>query len=245
VGEGFTAVKFDPLIHGYEDWSLSRLVNSACAMATAAREAGGDELDLIFELHRKLEPTKAVVLCNALAEFRPLFIEDPIQIDSIDTQVQMAKRIAAPIGLGERLGSIWEFEELLSRDITMVVRPDVGLAGGLTGCRKIAAIAEAHQCGVVPHNLLGPGITAPMVQLCTTIPNLVTMEWLPSDEESGTSAAAYQTSVVRSGGYCEVPLAPGLGVGLVDDYEAVAPIMSSPLTSPRRLRADGSIGGST
>ena len=245
VGEGFTAVKFDPLVHGYEDLPFSQLINSACAMATAAREAGGDELDLIFELHRKLEPTKAVVLCNALAEFRPLFIEDPIQIDSIDTQVEMAKRIAAPIGLGERLGSIWEFEELLSRDITMIVRPDVGLAGGLSGCRKIAAIAEAHQCGVVPHNLLGPGLTAPMVQLCTTIPNLVTMEWLPSDEEPGTSAAAYQTSVVRSGGYCEVPTAPGLGVDLVDDYGALAPIMSSPLTGPRRLRADGSIGAST
>ena len=56
--EGFTAAKFDPLVHGYEDLTIGQLVNSACAMARAAREAGGDEIDLIFELHRKLDPTK-------------------------------------------------------------------------------------------------------------------------------------------------------------------------------------------
>ena len=59
--------------------------------------------------------------------------------------------------MGERLSSIWEFDELLSRNVAILVRPDVGLAGGLSGCRKIAAIAEAHHCGVAPHNFLGPG----------------------------------------------------------------------------------------
>jgi len=60
VEEGFTAVKFDPLVHGYEDLPLGKLVSSVCAMALAAREAGGDEVDLIFELHRKLDPATAV-----------------------------------------------------------------------------------------------------------------------------------------------------------------------------------------
>ena len=91
VDEGFTAVKFDPLVHGYEDLSMSQLVTSACSMAAAAREAGGDEIDLIFELHRKLDPAKAIVVCNALSQFHPLFIEDPIQIDSIDTQAEICK----------------------------------------------------------------------------------------------------------------------------------------------------------
>ena len=74
VDEGFTAVKFDPLVHGYEDLSMSQLVSSACVMAAAAREAGGDEIDLIFELHRKLDPTKAIVVCNALAQFHPCLL---------------------------------------------------------------------------------------------------------------------------------------------------------------------------
>jgi galactonate dehydratase len=241
VGEGFTAVKFDPLVHGYEDLSMSQLVSSACSMAAAAREAGGQEVDLIFELHRKLDPAKAIVVCNALAQFHPLFIEDPIQIDSIDTQAEICKRIASPIAMGERLSSIWEFNELLSRNVAILVRPDVGLAGGLSGCRKIAAIAEAHHCGVVPHNFLGPGLTAPTLHLCTTIPNLVTMEYLPLDEDKTSSSAALNTSVVRDGGYCDVPGAPGLGVSLVEDHALVAPVVERPISDEGLLRADGSV----
>ena len=181
VEEGFTAVKFDPLVKGYEDLSIAQLVGSACDMAAAAREAGGDEIDLIFELHRKLDPANAIVICNALARFHPLFIEDPIQIDSIETQAEIGKHIAAPIAMGERLSSIWEFSELLSHNVPILVRPDVGLAGGLSGCRKIAAIAEAHHCGVAPHNFLGPGLhRSDPASLRCTIPNLVTMEYLPS-----------------------------------------------------------------
>jgi galactonate dehydratase len=239
--EGFTAVKFDPLVHGYEDLAIGKLVSSAREMALAAREGAGDEVDLIFELHRKLDPTKAMVVCNALAEYQPLFIEDPIQIDSIETQAEIAKHINAPMAMGERLNSIWEFEELLSHHVPIIVRPDVGLAGGLSGCRKIAAIAEAHHCMVAPHNFLGPGLTAPTLQLCATIPNLMTMEFMPSDEDANSSSAAFKTNVKRSGGYCEVPEGPGLGVSLVDDYAEIAPPAARPLSSEQLLRADGSV----
>jgi galactonate dehydratase len=239
--EGFTAVKFDPLVHGYEDLSMSQIVSSACAMAAAAREAGGSETDLIFELHRKLDPARAVVVCNALAQFHPLFIEDPIQIDSIETQAELCKRVGSPVATGERLSSIWEFTELLSRNVAIIVRPDVGLAGGLSGCRKIAAIAEAHHCGVAPHNFLGPALTAATLQLCTTIPNLVTMEYLPLDEDKSSSSAAIATSVVRDGGYCHIPDAPGLGIALVEDHDLVAPVVERPLSDDGLLRADGSV----
>lgn len=143
--------------------------------------------------------------------------------------------------MGERLSSIWEFEELLSRNVAILIRPDVGLAGGLSACRKIAAIAEAHHCGVAPHNFLGPGLTAPTLHLCATIPNLVTMEFLPADEDMSGSAAAFMTSVVRNGGFCELPQEPGLGVDLVEGYEVIARVDEPPLASELHLRSDGSV----
>jgi galactonate dehydratase len=240
VGEGFTAVKFDPLVAGAESLSMPALVEATCAMGAAAREAAGNEVDVIFELHRRLDPARALVVANALVQFRPLFIEDPIQIDSIDAQAEISKRIAAPVAIGERLCSIWEFSELLSHDVAIHVRPDLGLAGGLTGCKKIAAIAEAHHCGVIPHNFLGPALTAPTVHLCAAIPNLITMEYNQGDE-TGSAHAAISSAIVRKGGYCELPAVPGLGISLVEDYASLAPPIARPLTMAGMLNPDGSV----
>src|SRR5439155_10120886 len=107
AAEGFTAIKFDPLPAGFQDMTLEGLVGTAVDQVAAVREAVGREVDIIVELHRKLTPLQALPVCEALAQFRPLFIEDPIQIDSIQSQAEIARRLTAPIGNGERLASIW------------------------------------------------------------------------------------------------------------------------------------------
>ena len=104
----------------------------------------------MLELHRKLTPLQALPLIEALARFRPLFVEDPIQIDSIQSQAEIAARVSTPLANGERLHTIWEFRELLARGGSQYVRPDVGLAGGLTHCKKIAAIAESYHAASSP-----------------------------------------------------------------------------------------------
>jgi galactonate dehydratase len=238
---GFTAIKFDPLGHDYGDLSMPALVERACSMGAAAREAVGQEVDIIFELHRKLDPARALVVANAITQFQPIFIEDPIQIDSIDAQAEISRRIGAPTATGERLSSLWEFRDLLSHNVAIHVRPDVGLAGGITGCRKIATIAEAHHCGMSPHNWLGPGLTAPTAHLCFSVPNLVTMEFTDADEDPGGSAQALTSSLVRTGGFMELPSAPGLGVELHPGYADIAPPAQKPLSAAGMLRRDGSV----
>ena len=72
--------------------------------------------------------------------------------------------MAIPIATGERFTSIWEFEMLLRRDAVQYVRSDVCLVGGISGAKKVAALAEAHYVGVVPHNPLSPVSTAACLQ---------------------------------------------------------------------------------
>jgi hypothetical protein len=67
------------------------------------------------------------------------------------------------------------------------------------------------------------------------------MEYLPLDEDKTSSSAALNTSVVRDGGYCDVPGAPGLGVSLVEDHALVAPVVERPISDEGLLRADGSV----
>ena len=238
VAEGFTAMKFDPLVGDYQDMAVDRLIKTARDLTAAAREGGGPDLDLIVEVHRKLTPLTAVSLADALAEFHLYFLEDPLQIDSIQAQGDVAQRSRVPVGNGERLNTIWEFKELLAHGGPQYVRPDVGLAGGLTHCKKIAAIAEAYHCAVVTHNFLGPLLTAASVHLDASIPNFVTQEYTKGDE--GPHNAIYKTALRREGGYIPIPTVPGLGVEL-DDALLAAATFTPMNQASTLLRNDGSV----
>ena len=117
----------------------------------------------------------------------------------------------------------------------------MGLAGGLTHCKKIAAIAESFHCAVVTHNFLGPVLTAASVHLDTCIPNFITQEYTKQDE--APASAIYRTTLQRTGGHIVVPEAPGLGIDL--DAAALAQAQASaPAEPPSReplLRSDGSV----
>ncbi len=234
--EGFTALKFDPVHH--IDAGIDKMVKNAVELTAAAREGGGPDLDLIIEVHRKLTPMTARTLCEALAPFNLYFLEDPIQIDSIQAQADLARRTQVPIGNGERLTTIWEFRELLEGGGPQYVRPDVGLAGGITHCKKIAAIAESYHSAVVTHNFLGPLITAASVHLDATIPNFVTQEYSRGDESEAN--VVYRCAHRREGGYIPLTDAPGLGVELVDELIEQRPF--TPMNSGQTpLREDGSV----
>ena len=238
VAEGFTALKFDPLVGNYQDMALDRLVKTARDLVAAAREGGGPDLDLIVEVHRKLTPMNSIVLESALAPFNLYFIEDPIQIDTITTQAELAKRMTTPLAIGERNVSIWEFREILEVGGPQYVRPDVGLAGGLTHCKKIAAIAEAYHSAVVTHNFLGPLITAASLHLDASIPNFVTQEYTKGDESD--RFAVYKVAYQREGGYIPIPEVPGLGVELDDSLIEATPFQPMN-TGSTLLREDGSV----
>lgn len=158
---GFTAVgHLTPFLDEPRDvpyfQTHAKKIRDAIDTVGRYREAVGNGVDLCIEIHRQLNPTEAIALARGIEEFHPFFYEDPILPDSFDTMALVARKIHLPIATGERLHTIYEFEMLLNRAAVQYVRPDVCLAGGLTHCKKIAALAESHHVGVVPHNPLSP-----------------------------------------------------------------------------------------
>ena len=185
----------------------------------AAREAGGDEVDLIFELHRKLDPTKAIVSATPSRSST----RSSSRTRSRSTRSRRRRRSASASRrrsrMGERLSSIWEFERAAVASTSRSSSAPTWVSrAACPGAARSRRSPRRTTAGSRRTTSSAPGSTAPTLHLCVTIPNLVTMEFLPSDEDSRRSAAAFDTDVVRSGGYCEVPEAPGLGVSLVDEY---------------------------
>ncbi len=202
------------------------------------REAVGDEVDLCIEIHRRLTPSEAIVLARGIEPYHPFFYEDPILPDSFDAMALVAQNIHIPIATGERLHTIYEFEALLARGAVQYVRPDVCMAGGLTHSKKIAALAEAHHVGVVPHNPLSPVSTAACLQLAACIPNFALQEYPKGELAPPKSEIVNQTLKVENG-FLLIPDAPGIGIELAKDAAERFPYR--PREIHTRLHIDGSV----
>ena len=202
------------------------------------REAVGDEVDLCVEIHRRLTPAEAVVLARGIEPYHPMFYEDPILPDNFDAMAEVASQIHIPIATGERLHTIYEFEMLLRRNAVQYVRPDVCMAGGISGSKKIAALAEAAHVGVVPHNPLSPVSTAACLQVAASIPNFAIQEY-PTGEDRPPKSEIVKTTVTCEDGFLVIPDAPGIGIELAPDAREKYPPKPRPIGT--RLHVDGSV----
>ena len=241
--QGFTAVgHLTPFLDEERDVPFFKThvdkMRDAIETVGAYREAVGDDVDLCIEIHRRLTPAEAVVLARGIEQFHPFFYEDPILPENFDAMGLVAQNISIPIATGERLHSIHEFEMLLTRGAVQYVRPDVCMAGGLTHSKKIAAVAEAHYVGVVPHNPLSPVSTAACLQLAACIPNFAIQE-LPTGEHEPPKSDIVKSAVQVEDGFLIVPDTPGIGVELREDAQERRPPVPREVST--RLNVDGSV----
>jgi galactonate dehydratase len=202
------------------------------------REAVGNDVDLCLEIHRRLNPAEAVALAQGIEPYHPYFYEDPILPDNFDAMELIARKINIPIATGERFFTMQQFETLLKRGAVQYIRPDVCLAGGLTNCKKIAALAEAHYAQVVPHNPLSPVSTAACIQLAACIPNFALQEY-PQGESEPPKSEIVKGSLQLDRGFLMVPDRPGIGTELIENAPQRHPYRARGLTT--RLNVDGSV----
>jgi galactonate dehydratase len=125
--------------------------------------------------------------------------------------------IRIPLAAGERHHTIYEFRDLLQHGELSYVRPDVGLAGGISNCRKISTLADAFQAQVILHNAISPLLTAASVQVDLTIGNFALQEYSMSDE-AGPALSLLKEPLKRDGGYLVIPHGPGLGVEINESF---------------------------
>ena len=239
VKEGFTAVRFSPFAPDFHlHSSYSEWADEAVRRVGAVREAVGMGIDLCVEIHRRLDPAEAIVLGRGIEPYRPYFYEDPIRPDNLDAMAEVARKINIPIATGERIHTIYEFEMLLTRNAVQYVRPDVCMCGGITHGKKIAALAEAHHVGVVPHNPLSPVSTAACIQLAACIPNFALQEY-PTGEDKPPKSEIVKSTLKCEDGFLILPDAPGIGVELAEGAMEKYPFVSRGRAT--RLNVDGSV----
>jgi galactonate dehydratase len=176
-------------------------------------------------------------MIEVLAPHRPLFIEEPMPIERVDALVDIARRTSAAIAAGERWMGKWVFFDALSRGAISVLQPDICHAGGITECRKIAAIGEAAFAKVALHCPLSPIALAASIQLDAVMPNFLVQEhnevidWRENGRTYFGKGYLAEPFVLGDDGCVQAPDGPGLGIEL--DEAGMAAIMARPWSAQR------------
>jgi galactonate dehydratase len=170
--QGFKAVK----MNATEDlgWLDSpRALDATLARVEAVQALG---MDVGLDFHGRVHRAMAKQLIAAVEPLRPLFVEEPVLSEHPEALAAIAAGSSVPIALGERLYSRWDFKPFFEAATVDIIQPDLSHAGGISECRRIAAMAEAYDVAVAPHCPLGPVALAACMQIALTSINFVIQE---------------------------------------------------------------------
>jgi galactonate dehydratase len=181
----------------------------------AVRDAVGPDVDLMLDVHGRLNVPTAIAMTRELAPFDLAWIEEPTPPESIEALAEVRAKSPVPIAAGERLFEPERFLALIEQQAADILQPDVCHLGGLIEAKRIAAMAHARYLPVCPHNPIGPVAHAMTLQLAASIPNFAWLEMMITDVPWRSEIV--EEDLEMQDGQMLIPTRPGLGVTLREE----------------------------
>jgi mannonate dehydratase len=200
-------------------------IRRALKLFEAARKELGDEVELLHDVHERVSPTQALQFCRDVERFRLFFFEDPLSPEDIGWFRIIRQQCSTPIAMGELFNSPHEWTPLIAERLIDYIRVHVSQAGGLTPCRKMAAMAEIFGVKTAWH---GPGDVSPIghaanVALDLACWNFGIQEYSPFHERT---QEVFRGCPVMKDGYLYANEAPGWGIEVDEKAAAKYPFGS-------------------
>jgi L-alanine-DL-glutamate epimerase-like enolase superfamily enzyme len=122
------------------------------------RDMLGEDTVLMVDANQAWTPDVAVDMSHRLAEFAPMWLEEPIPADhGMADWLALASASPIPLAGGENLRGNGEFDAAIDSGALAVIQPDIGKWGGFSGCLPVARKALAQGRMFCPH-WLGGGV---------------------------------------------------------------------------------------
>lgn len=216
VREGYKVIKTSPTDPTHYVDTLQS-VNKLVEKVGAIRDAIGNNIDMAIDFHGRIHKPMAKVLVRELDQFHPLFMEEPVLPENKEALREVAKYTSAPIAIGERMYSRWDYKSLFEQGYVDIIQPDLSHAGGISEARRIAAMAEAYDVAVAPHCPLDAIAFSSCIQMGAATPNLVLQEQSIDIHDAGDTNPRINFLKNKEvfhfkDGFVEIPEGPGLGV---------------------------------
>ncbi|MDQ1062638.1 galactonate dehydratase [Stenotrophomonas rhizophila] len=244
VARGFTAVK----MNGTEEMQIVDThdkVTRVLENVQAVRDAVGPDIGLAVDFHGRVHKPMAKVLMRELTPFGLMFIEEPVLSEHLEAIPELAALSPAPIALGERLYSRFDFKRVLQTGGVDILQPDPSHSGGITETRKIAAMAEAYDVAIALHCPLGPIALAANLQLDAVCYNAFIQEQsLGIHYNASNDLLDYlvdRSPFDYKEGFVRIPDGPGLGIEINQAYVDERAAEGHRWRNPIWRHADGSV----
>ena len=177
---GISAMKiwpFDPLAEANRGTSIARAdLARGVAPFKAIRDAVGERMDIMCELHSIWSLPAALEIAAALRDVGIYWVEDPIKMVNAAALADYRRQAGIRVCASETLATRYGFRELLEKDAVDYVMIDLSWCGGLTESKKIATQAETYQRPMAPHDCTGPVVLIASLALALNAPNAIFQE---------------------------------------------------------------------
>ncbi len=228
VKDGYTAIKFYPLataefdadghIRHVSNRSISAAAEErALTSVRAVRAAIGAKIDLMLDMSAELTTDAIIRLGRKFEEFNIAFFEEPVDPSDPQALKKVSEHVHIPIATGERLYTRYGFRRVMELQAADILQPDVGNTGGIMETKKIAAMAEAYNMRIQPHNCSSPVCTAASLQVDACIPNFYIQEVYPYRVPEHFAIVDRAPELEIRDGMMPIPARPGLGVELREE----------------------------
>ena len=221
IADGFSATKMN-LTEELQVVDHLHKIDAAVERIASLREAVGNKLDIAVDFHGRVHAPMAKLLIKAIEPYSPLFIEEPVLSEQLETMAHLRRSTHIPIATGERLYSRFDYKQLFTLGAADIIQPDLSHAGGITECKKIAAMAESWDLALAPHCPLGPIALAACLQVDAVSQNAFIQEQsqgIHYNQSNDLTNYLRNPEVLHfTDGYVDIPQGPGLGVDVNEDY---------------------------
>jgi galactonate dehydratase len=202
---GFGAVKFAAAVS--EQGEAAEMAALRSALGPAAR--------IMVDLHWRYTAHEAIALIDRLHAHDLHFAEAPCQPEDIDGLAQVAAHARCPIAAGEEWRTAFEYRPRFAARCMSVIQPEMGHTG-VTEFMKIARLAEAFHCRIVPHASIGIGVfQAASLHASAALPNVPMHEYQHSVFDR--NLAWISGDMACAEGRFRLPAGDGIGVAPVPE----------------------------
>jgi mannonate dehydratase len=187
------------------------------------RKKCGEDVELLHDIHERVEPLDAINMIKQLEQYRPYFIEDPFSPENMKWFRQLRTSTTVPIAMGELFNNINEFRDYMADQLFDYIRVHLSQIGGITPAMKIARLGEWYNVKTAWH---GPGDVSPVGHAANAHIDLAA--WNFGIQESHfwneKAQAVFPGCQTYKNGYMYINEAPGLGVDINEKEAAKYPI---------------------